>query len=78
MAAAILTQVPFTSPILMPMRYLMDAAGPWDVLLAAALLSVATMLAIFVGGRIYRTGILMAGKRPNIREVWRWLRHPSR
>jgi ABC-2 type transport system permease protein len=31
--------------------------------------------AMFVSARIYRTGILMYGKRPTIRELSRWLLH---
>jgi len=40
------------------------------------LLLVATIgVVMFISGRIYRTGILMYGKRPTIRELSRWLRH---
>jgi len=36
------------------------------------------LLAIFaiawIAGRIYKVGILMAGKRPTLPELWRWVR----
>ena len=67
-----LSQVPFFSPILMPVRVAAGAAPFWEVLLAFVLL-VATFLAMmWVSARIYRTGILMYGKKAGFAELWRW------
>lgn len=69
-----LSQVPFFSPILMPVRIAAGATAFGEVALAFALL-VATFLAmIWVSARIYRTGILMYGKKAGFAELWRWVR----
>jgi ABC-2 type transport system permease protein len=46
----------------------------WEV--AVALISVAagSYIAVWIAARIYRTGMLMYGKRPTLRELARWLR----
>jgi len=72
--AEVLTQVPFSSPMLMPMRYLLGGAGAWQVLLSLAILVVSTALVARLAAKIYRIGLLSYGKRPSVRELWRWLR----
>ena len=74
--AQTLTQIPFTSAMLMPMRYLLGGATWLEVAVSLAILLVSNALAVAVAGRIYRIGILMYGKRPSLREVARWLRYP--
>lgn len=69
-----LTQIPFSSPILMPMRYLLDAASPGQIGLSIGILAASTAAAVLLAGRIYRVGILSYGKRPSLRELGRWLR----
>lgn len=70
-----LSLVPFFSPLLMPARMLVTSVPAWQ-LAAAFLLMAATTLAIaWLAGRIYRVGILMKGKRPNLPELVRWVRH---
>ncbi len=73
--AELLTLIPFSSPVLMPMRYLLGGAGLGDVLLSLAILVAATAGAVWLAARIYRVGILMYGKRPSLRELARWVRH---
>jgi ABC-2 type transport system permease protein len=75
--AQVLTLVPFSSPILMPMRYLLSGATPLELALSMAILVASLLGAIWVAGRIYRIGILMYGKRPGLRELGRWIRYPS-
>ena len=75
-AAEVLTQVPFSAPFLMPMRYLLEGAGPLSIALSLAILAASTWLLSRFAARIFRVGILMTGKRPSLRELWRWLRHP--
>ncbi len=69
-----LSFVPFLSPFTMPVRWSLTAV-PWLQLLLSLALTVATLLAcVWLAARIYRTGILMYGKKPGVKELWRWLR----
>jgi ABC-2 type transport system permease protein len=74
-AAEVLTLIPFASPILMPMRFLLGGAGFGDLALSLAILIASMGLAIWVAARIYRVGILMYGKRPSLKELARWIRY---
>jgi ABC-2 type transport system permease protein len=74
-AAELLTLIPFSAPILMPMRYLLGGATGLDVLASLALLLLAFVLAAWLSARIYRVGVLMYGKRPSLRELARWIRY---
>lgn len=71
----VLTLVPVTSPILMPMRWLLGGASGAQVILSFAILTASTWLVALASARIFRVGILMYGKRPSLREVARWLRY---
>jgi ABC-2 type transport system permease protein len=66
---------PFFSPILMPMRIAASHVPLWQSALAVVLLLGSTLALAWAAGRIYRVGILMKGKRPNLPELVRWLRH---
>jgi ABC-2 type transport system permease protein len=74
-AAQLLTMVPFSSPVLMPMRYLLGGATWAELGLSMALLLASIGLVVAVAARIYRVGILMYGKRPSLRELARWIRY---
>jgi ABC-2 type transport system permease protein len=72
--AEIVSWIPFSAPVIMPMR--MSAISiPWYEL-AGTLAGVAVTCAICVwlSARIYRVGLLMYGKRPTMRELARWIR----
>jgi ABC-2 type transport system permease protein len=73
--AEILTLVPFWSPMLMPLRYLLGGAAPADVALSLGILLVSIIVVSRFAAKIYRVGILMYGKRPSLRELLRWLRY---
>jgi ABC-2 type transport system permease protein len=66
---------PFCSPILMFERLAVHNPPLWQVALSLILLVATIGGAMIVSARIYRTGILMYGKRPTFRELSRWLRH---
>jgi ABC-2 type transport system permease protein len=74
-AAVILTLIPFSSPVLMPMRFLLGGATPSEVLLSLGLLAATILVITWLAARIYRIGILMYGKRPTLRELARWIHH---
>jgi ABC-2 type transport system permease protein len=73
-AAEALTMIPFTSPMLMPMRYLLGGAGLGQLLVSTGLLMAGIVAVSLAAARIYRVGILSYGKRPSLRELGRWLR----
>jgi ABC-2 type transport system permease protein len=66
---------PFFSPILMFARVAAGAAAPWEAGLSILLMLGTLVVTAWVAGRIYRTGILMQGKRPTLPELWRWVRY---
>ena len=74
-AAEILTLIPFSSPVLMPMRFLLGGASGLQLVLSLAILAASTAAVAVLAARIYRVGILMYGKRPSLRELARWLRY---
>lgn len=65
---------PFFSPVLMFARVALGAAPAWQALLSVVLMLAALFVTALAAGRIYRTGILMQGKRPSVPEIWRWVR----
>ena len=75
LGAQILTTIPFSSPILMPMRYLLGGATPAQLALSLGILALSMAGVVWLAARIYRVGILMYGKRPTLRELARWVRY---
>lgn len=68
------SMIPFTSPIVMMARIPYEIPA-WEIAVSAAVLY-ATFIAIVWGAaKIYRVGILMHGKKPNLKELWRWMKY---
>jgi ABC-2 type transport system permease protein len=65
--------IPFTSPIVMMVRVAMGSAPVWQLLLSMVLLIGAFVFTTWLAGRIYRTGILMYGKKVSWKELGKWL-----
>ena len=68
------SMIPFTSPIVMMARIPYEIPL-WEVALSAVLLYVTFIAVGWGAGQIYRVGILMHGKKPNIKELLRWMRY---
>ncbi|MDG2227068.1 MAG: ABC transporter permease [Flavobacteriales bacterium] len=70
------SQIPFTSPIVMLVRVSMGAEGLALEIITSMVLLIGTFVGTtWVAGRIYRTGILMYGKKASYKEMFKWLRH---
>lgn len=70
---------PLTSPIVMMMR-LPGGVGEggvplWQLLASIALLIVTFLAIVWLAAKIYRVGILMYGKKPTYRELYKWLKY---
>jgi ABC-type Na+ efflux pump permease subunit len=73
--AVVASLVPFATPILMTLRMaLTPAPAWWQILLGFVLTFATSLLFVWAGGRIFRTGILMQGKSATFGEMWRWVR----
>lgn len=66
------SMIPFTSPVVMMVR-LPFGVPPWEVALSMLLLVLGFLCTTWLAGRIYRTGILMYGKKVTWRELGKWL-----
>lgn len=65
---------PLTSPIVMMIR-IPFGVPLWQEALSIVLLYASALLMIWIGGKIYRVGILMYGKKPSIKEIIKWMRY---
>ena len=72
--AVTLSLVPFSSPIAMPVRWAAGNLPTYELALSLGILVVSIVAVTWIAARIYRVGILMTGKRPNLRELVRWVR----
>jgi ABC-2 type transport system permease protein len=73
--AAVMSMLPFSAPIMMPMRMSLTSVPAWQVAVSLIGMVVACVAAIWFSARIYRVGLLMYGKRPTIGELFKWLRY---
>jgi ABC-2 type transport system permease protein len=69
-----MSMIPFFSPFVMPARWSLTTVPPFELIVSLGL-SIAALLAVaWLAGRIYRTGILMYGKKPSLMEAIHWIR----
>ena len=68
---AIMSYVPFSAPVGMPMRLFLGEAQWWEPLLSLAILIATCVAAILVGARIYENSLLRMGGRVKLREALR-------
>jgi len=68
-----LSMIPFTSPIVMMMR-IPFGVPLWQLWTSMALLILGFIGSTWIAGKIYRTGILMYGKKVGYLEIWKWIR----
>jgi ABC-2 type transport system permease protein len=71
----ILSEIPWFSPVLMPMRISIQSPPVWQLVLSVVLLLLAVFGVIYLSAKVYRIGVLMYGKRPTLPELVRWLRY---
>ncbi len=70
-----MSMFPTVTPFAMMLRIALPPGPPmWQVLLSVALLLAATGAVVWAAGRIFRVGLLMQGKAPNLPELLKWIR----
>lgn len=66
--------IPLTSPIIMMVR-IPFGVPYWEIALSGGLLILGFLFTTWVAAKIYRTGILMYGKKVNYAELWKWMKY---
>ena len=72
--ATVFSMVPLTSPIVMLMR-IPFGVPLWQIALSITMLFATFFLVVWFASKIYRVGILMYGKKPTWKELYRWLKY---
>ena len=72
--ARVASILPFSAPIIMPLRMSLVPIPPWEMAVSIVGLALTFVAVIWLAARIYRIGLLMYGKRPTFAELARWVR----
>ncbi len=75
LVSTILSLIPFCTPLIMYLRISLAMPPLWQIALSLALMLAAIYAVLWIASRIYRVGILMYGKKPNLPEILRWLKY---
>ena len=68
--------IPLTSPVVMLVR-IPFGVPVWELMVSMIVLIGTFLLITWIAAKIYRTGILMYGKKVSYKEIWKWLRYHS-
>ena len=72
--AVLFSHIPFTSPIVMLMRVPFGVSWT-ELLISMTLLLVTFVFMVWLAAKIYRVGILMYGKKPSYKDLYKWLKY---
>ena len=68
------SMIPFTAPIVMMAR-IPSGIPAWEIATSLVLLYITFIVMVWLAGKIYRVGIFMHGKKPTLKELYRWLKY---
>ena len=71
--ASVMSWLPFSAPIIMPLRLSLGSVPWYELVGTLAGVALACLASTWFAARIYRVGLLMYGKRPTLREMIRWV-----
>lgn len=72
--AVILSLIPFFTPILMTARIAATTVPLWQIALSVVLTLLTLYFSIWIASKIYRIGILMYGKKPQFKDLIKWIK----
>ena len=70
------SMIPFTSPIVMMVRIPFGVAL-WELILSFVILFASAFGMTWIASRIYRVGILLYGKKPSYKELFKWIKYKA-
>ncbi len=69
--------IPLTSPVVMMSRLPFDVPA-WEIITSMGILILSFIGLTWFAGRVYRTGILMYGKKVSYKEIWKWFKYAGK
>ncbi len=69
----VLSQIPLLTPTMMALRLSIQVPDLWEIVLSLVTLSASIVGMMWVAAKVFRIGILLTGKRPNLKEMYRWI-----
>jgi ABC-2 type transport system permease protein len=72
--ATVFSMIPLTSPIVMMMRIPFGVPW-WQIVISMTILFATFLGVVWFAAKIYRVGILMYGKKPTWKELYKWLNY---
>lgn len=72
--STVFSMIPLTSPIVMLMRIPFGVPW-WEIALSIGILVLTIAGVVWLAAKIYRVGILMYGKKPGYKELYKWLKY---
>jgi len=73
--AVIMSWLPWASPVIMPIRMGLTTVSPFEIAGSMIVAVIGSIAAMWFGGRVYRVGMLMYGKKPSFGEVMKWIKY---
>ncbi len=73
--ARVLSVIPFTIPMIMMLRIAIQTPPASQIVISIVIMLVSMHVCFMAATKVFRTGILMYGKRPSLREMLRWVRY---
>ncbi|MGO3181809.1 MAG: ABC transporter permease [Aequorivita sp.] len=70
----VFSYIPFTSPVVMMMR-IPFGVPIWQQIISVVLVFITFVGMVWIAAKIYRVGILMYGKKPTYKEIFKWLKY---
>lgn len=71
-----MSMIPLTSPLVMMARIPFGVPG-WELALSMILMALCFIFFVWLAAKIYRIGVLMYGKKPTFKELYRWTRYKN-
>lgn len=72
--AVLFSHIPFTSPIVMLMRVPFGVSW-YELAISMTLLVITFIFMVWLAAKIYRVGILMYGKKPTYKDLYKWMKY---
>jgi ABC-2 type transport system permease protein len=74
LVTVILSYIPIMTPFFMILRMGIFMPAWWEIISTIAILLLSVWFLMVAAGKVFRTAILIYGKRPTLPEIWQWIR----